>query len=320
MGSSVILPAAGQPVEGPDPQFKTGSIPSAVTFQFSAIGPPPSLYVQQDDTLQVNAVSSLATDTVTFRVRFLHVALPVPGQPDQLGAEQKPVTTPIPPYIGLYEFSVVTTTPRVAVAQQFKLGEGFVLSIDAVALNALTRGVTFARAEIFRGLATAQQFAQLFISDYVDINASTSYPGSTIHHYLEGPGQLHSLQVTNPAAGADWTLTCANKQRLRIDSFAAVFVASATVASRNIQIIVDDGANLMWADDTPTTVAAGATVNLTVTQTNIPTGVVASILHCVIPPALALASGWRLRSSTQNIQVGDQWSNIFFNVEEWLDF
>jgi hypothetical protein len=98
-----------------------------------------------------------------------------------------------------------------------------------------------------------------------------------------------------------------------------VFTASATVASRNPQVAVDDGANTIWAHDTAAAITNGQVAAIVGTGTNAPTGVVTTTQGFVLPPGLIMPSGYRVRMSTQNIQVGDQWSTINFLVEEWLD-
>lgn len=321
MGSSVILPAPGQPREGPDPGFKSGAIPTSATFKFADVAPPSALYVMPDDQLELVAMSSFVGETVIFRVRFLHVVLPIPGQPDTGTPQGLPVLSSVPPYIGIYEFQIPITAARTLTVLRPNLGEGFILSVFASSLGVFTRGQTFARAALFRGTAGgATTHNVVLVSEYVDSNYSVSGPGATIKHYLEGPGQLHSLQQANPAAGADWTLTALAHQRLRIESFSAVFTASATVANRNVELIVDDGANIYWRTSAATSITAGQVVTFNGTTTNAPAGVVTTDQSVVFPPTLALPPGHRLRVATTGIQAGDQWSAIWFGVEEWLDF
>jgi hypothetical protein len=66
-------------------------------------------------------------------------------------------------------------------------------------------------------------------------------------------------------------------------------------------------------------VTAGQVAGLNGMTTNVTPGVVTSVLPIVIPPGLFLVPGWRLRAFTNNIQAGDQWSQIWHAVEEWID-
>lgn len=320
MGSSVLLPAPGQPREGPDPNFISGAIPSAVTINFAGMDPPVGLYVQPDDTIEMAAVSNQANDAVGFRVRFLHVSLPTPGQPDASPPQEVPLKHPIAPYIGIYDFSVALPTPRTFVTIQRQLGEGFILSVFAFSSVATTRGQAFARAAVLRGIAPTTTHNLQLVSDYTDNHTAIGWPFWPQRHFLEGPGWLHSLQQANPAAGADWTLTVAAGQRLRIESFCATFTASAAAANRQVEVIIDDGANVYWRTSSAVNITAGQVVAFCGTTTNAPAGLITTDNSVVIPPTIALPSGHRIRTATTAIQAGDQWSAIWFGVEEWLDF
>lgn len=321
MGSSVILPAPGQPTRGADPTFKSGAIPTSATFSFANLVPPTALYVAPDDQLDLVGISSVANEVVGFRVRFLHVSLPVPGQPDNSPAQTIPVVASVPPYIGIYDFVVPITALRTNTFIRPNLGEGFILSIFAYSTLATTRGQTFARAAILRGAtASGTTHNVVIVSDYVSSLYSVSGPQATLHHYLEGPGFLHSLQQGNPAAGADWTLTVLAHQRLRVVSVNAVLTTAVAVANRNVQFIVDDGANVVGVFGASASIAASLTANVTGTSGSVQTAAIATDLMIPLPQPLILPPGWRVRSSTVGIQGADQWSAIWFNVEEWLDF
>lgn len=320
MGSGVILPTPGQPRTGADPTFKTASIPNAVSFAFSGIAPPQSLYVQRDDQLTVTAISSIAGEVVTFNIRFLRLEIPLGGQPDTKPAAIPSSGTPVQGTIITITQQVQLPIARLLTSVNFAVGEGFVLSVGAVAAQAATRGRTFARVSTFRGAIAAPQNTQTFMSDYVTNSFASAWPGGTLRHSTEGPGFVHSINQPNPAAGADWTFTSPSNSRARLDSFNAVFTASAAAANRQIQLAVDDGANTVWADDVAANVTASQVVNVAATQTNVPIGIVLTTLHCVFPPGLILPAGWRVRTNTAAIQAGDQWSAIWLNVEDWVDF
>jgi hypothetical protein len=198
------------------------------------------------------------------------------------------------------------------------MAEGYILSVSATSANALSRGQTIAKAFLTRGAANIQSGAFLLFSDYVAGGQQTGWPGGRQLNSIEGPGFTHSIQQGSPAAGADWNFG-ASPLRRAVKSFAATFITGAAVANRNIEIIVDDGVNVVWRTSVPVAVPASSTVTVSACQSNAPTGVVPGDLTVLIPPGLVLPPLWRLRSNTQNIQALDQWSNIWLNVEEWVD-
>ncbi len=322
MGSSVLLPPPGQPGKGPDPAFKSASTPNVVTFGFEKIGPPSPLYVQLDDQLVVTIAHSILNAQFQVSYRFLLPGGPVPGQPDQAVESN---AAGVQQFRGWIDVAVqiisAAEAPNDRVQRSFKfdLPECYLLSvsIDGASGTTILVGQAFVNAGITRRGPGLTRYAQLFAGN-VASGADLGWPGGPQRSAMEGPGWIHSLQVANPGAGADWTFTVPALARMRLDSFNAVFTAAVAVANRQVQLTVDDGSNTMWTDDLSANITAGQTINVAVTQTNVPTGVVTTTLHMVIPPGLILAPGWRLRAVTGAIQAADQWSAIWLNLEEWI--
>lgn len=320
MGSSVILPAPGQPKTGPDPSFKQGSQYKTTTFSFTDIGPPSPLYVQRDEQLFFSGFSNQVGESITVTIRMLLVPVPIGGQPDRPTAE-----SPQPLPVGSNVLQVATFTlnipaTRNGIGQAVQLTEGYLLAVTIFPTVARTRGQTFVNASLVRAGAGVNQILVVLFSDYVGFDFVEGWPNGRVIFPRESTGWVHSIQQANPAAGADFALTMATKQAVRIDSFSAILTASATVANRNVEVIVDDGANIVWRTSAAASITAGQVATLSATGTNQPTGVVTTTLTVAIPPELLLAPGWRIRTATTGIQAGDQWSAIWFNVEEWLDF
>jgi hypothetical protein len=185
--------------------------------------------------------------------------------------------------------------------------------------SSLTRGQSFARAVFIRGGATSQQQSAMLFADYVSALQPAGWPWGRTVNPIEGPGWRHSVQVANPAAGVDWSLVCGASQRLTPISFSATFAAAVAAGNRAINIIVDDGANIVWQDDLGVNVTASQTVSVNGSTAPVATGITATQLFVTIPPGTILAAPWRVRSSTGGIQAADQWSNIWFQVDDQLE-
>ncbi len=318
MGTTRLLP--GQPDPKMDPKFRSGSFPAVVTFGLKGVGPPSPLYIQRDDQLFIQAVTNSAPDTVFFNGRLLLAPAPRAGQPD----------TAAPVDLAALEAQLASInlfTEQVALSANFAettliraLAEGYLLSLSAVGLNTFSRGTTFVRALLIRGGTQERNIVLPLFSDYVSAITGVGWPGGRNLMPIEGPGFVHSRQLANPLAGVDWSFTAGTGQRLRVISLAATLTTAAAVANRNVELIVDDGVNTLWITDASASVLAGTTQQFAATGTNVPTGVVTTIAELVIPPDLILQPGWRLRTNTVNIQAADQWSNIWANVEEYIEF
>jgi hypothetical protein len=316
-----FIPAPGQPDPRIDPNFKSTSLPAITRFKWSDVDPPSPLYVLRDDLLFLEAIlgSTPSTEVVTFNYRFLRVPEVQGGQPSDLGQPASGRT--------MVDYGIIDTGQDVialAGGPLFKsttrtLGEGYLLSVSAIPANALQRGQTFVRVAIVRGGVNISNAAQILLADYITVNGGGGWPYGRVLNPVEGPGAHRSLQVANPAAGTDFIMTTpANTQRT-VTSFSAVFTAAAAVASRNINIIVDDGANIVWQDDVSAAVTATQAVTVNGAQNTATVGIVATTLFVLLPPNLKLEPGWRVRSSTAAIQGLDQWSAIWFNVEDWIE-
>lgn len=320
MGSSVILPTPGQPKEGADPTFRTAATPNIVTFAFNGVDPPSNLYVQRDDTLIISAVSSIANEVVQFAWRLLLPVAPQAGQPDAPSGASPLISGPGGNNIVMDAQDLPLTATK---TQQFKVIqgiEGYLIGMTASATLATTRGQTFARVIIRRNNQLGIAAEAALFADYVTNAFQALYPNGRFIHYTEGPGFIHSQQVANPGAGTDWILTVPANTRWQIISFDSTLTTSATVANRNVQVAIDDGANSVWAHDVAAAIPASTAATIVGTSTSAPTGVVTTIQSVTLPPNLILPAGFRIRSATQNLQATDQWSSIFFLVMEWLDF
>lgn len=319
MGSSVILPPPGQPKTGTDPSFKSAAIPNLVSFAFDRLSPPSSVYLQRDDRLHVKILNSAANQSFQLSARLLLPIGPIPGQPDAGGAVDPTKPVNMLGFILPIQQVFTPTSDRTANEFDIPLAEGYLLSVvvSPIAGPGTFRGQSFVTVGLQRGAAVGFRYMQL-ISDYAAFNLDLGWPGGPLRGATEPPGFRRTIQQANPAAGADLTFTASFNQKLTITSINAQFVTSAAVATRIVELIVDDGANVMFRIGASITQAAGLTVAYTMASLGTATATVATDAQINLPPGLQLAPGWRIRTNTAAIQAGDQWSNIILNAEEWI--
>ena len=316
------LPSPGQPGPMQPGEFTGAPTPNIVTFGLKGIAPPSPLYVQRDDLLVLAAVTSLTGEIVTFSGRFLQAPLPrggQPGTPAPDSASDQPQSTNV---IVPINFQLRPLNTRALLVQSFALGEGYLLSLVANGgVAGATRGQTYVRANLLHGtLQTSPlQVAQLLLGDYTTTTIAVGWPSGRILEPTESSGFMHTVQQANPGAATDFVFTVPTNTRMRISSMGAIFTASATIANRSVELIVDDGANIYWAHSVPTLITANQVINVVATGTSAPVGVITTIQPLVIPPGLILPAGHRIRSLTGTLSAGDQWSAIWFDVEEYLD-
>lgn len=325
MGSSSLLPPPGQPKQGPDPAFRSAALPNIVTFGLEGIAPPSPLYIQRDDQLVIAAVTNIAGgETVTINGRVLLAPFPRGGQPDNPTAgdpTQQPQSSNI---IEPMSNAFALTTPYQSFIKVIPLTEGYLLGLTCVTQNAQTRGQTFVRGYINRGITglAATGASQVLFSDYVTTAHPTGWPNGRTVHGTEGPGNIRVIVVGNPAAGADWSQIVTLGARWRISSVNALLTTSAAVANRLPQIRLRHLSNTIWLGPPSQLVPASTAANVSSGPNSVSSATVPTLVNCALPDFPILAGSGAttdISSVTVNIQAADQWSNIALEIEEWLD-
>ncbi len=314
-----FLPPPGQPDPKMDPKFRSGSQPALVSFAFDKIGPPSTLYIQRDDVLSIRAVSSLVGESVSISVRLLLPVAQKTGQPDTPPQPESEARAKAGNFIQTNLEKISLPVARVQGFLIKQLAEGYLLSVVAGPGLATFRGQTYVSALLSRDKAGGIPLVQGLFGDYVAGNQVALYPGGRTLHLTEGPGWKHSIQQANPAAGADWTFTVAAGQRLRLESLSAQLVAANAGVARAVELIVDDGVNVLLRVAANATQPINTTARYSIGALSTPSTIIATDLIINIPTPLILEPGWRVRTNTVNINPADQWSAIWLNVEEWLD-
>lgn len=326
MGSSVILPAPGQPVTGPDPNFKQGAIPNLVQFKFQHVDPPSLQYIQRDDVLVLQAMSVIANETVYVFIRMLLPYASIPGQPD--GGSTSAVTIESLTGPGYVQVIAEQLNLGAAFAVQrltIPLTEGYLLSVAVGTANSGRRGQTFARVWLNRGpiVAPVQNAGAVLFADYVTTSTPSGWPYGRIISPVEDPGNIVDTSTANPAAGADLISVHAITGRARLAAFKATFTASATVANRfpSFQVAEAGGGNVRWQvqDTVAVTASQVITYSLAPGGTNVRGGGSPIFATMPVPSPEFDYAGVQVNSVTQGIQAGDQWSAILMVTEEWLE-
>lgn len=133
---------------------------------------------------------------------------------------------------------------------------------------------------------------------------------------------LQSIAGANPAAGAEFSVTVPAGAFWVFHALRVNFVADANPATRQVRIIFDDGTNEVLTIAQSSAITAGVTGWISAGAfadrgAQVLTGSGATLYHIPVPPALPLGPGYRIRSSTDAIQVGDDFGAPRLLVEQW---
>jgi len=146
--------------------------------------------------------------------------------------------------------------------------------------------------------------------------------------FIPGSGTRRRIAVTDPAAGAEWTYTVDTGLMQYLAAVQFTFTASVAAATRHPRVSVDDGSVSSFAQSkyvigTQTYVASDSfnhQLSKNMEQRSTATG---AIRHDPWPEGVVLAgstrqSATRIRSVTSNLQGGDDYTQIYLDVEEWV--
>jgi hypothetical protein len=274
---------------------------SRVSFLFQDVPPPSILYVDVDDRLVLQAATSTNNEVVTVNVRLL---LP-DGRLEDMQFQVRPLNT------------------RAVLAQNFSLAQGYILSVSAVAAQAITRGQTFLRISTQRGASGPGNPAQMLFADYVTTQATSAYPNGRVLSPVEGPGFVYFFAESNPAAGADWGVVLPANTRWRVRGMTGVLTTSAAVANRQPSIAVLGSTGQGFQGFPTVNAVASGTYHITAGGIAPYTAINPLDIPLPLPPDLVLAStsgvASAIQGSTVGLQAGDQWSAVALLIEEWLD-
>jgi hypothetical protein len=283
----------------PDPRnAPIASGKRAVSIAASQVQPPSPLYIQPEDSFALYVTYPLIPSpyTINLLLRWL--------RPDG-----EIVTIRRQFVLGA---SIGTFT--------FTLGEGWLLSATAVSvLNGVAEpGGIFVTFYVQRDTADASMVMWQLFSDYVSSGHFPSWPYGTNRFSQEGPGRIRSITGTTPGLGAEISETVPNNIRWLLLTFRASLTTSAVVATRKPAFIIDDGVNVLFQSDGSQSAVASNGVTNTLCNTgylNVGISSASGVAPC---PYILLGPGFRIRTSTLSIDVGDQYASPKYLVQEWV--
>lgn len=292
--------ASGGTYIPPEDTFEVKTAAPAVRFLTQAVQPPSNVYVEADDILQCNCASSQTGETVTVSYRLLKASGDlVNGQ-----------------------FSVSPPNTRAVSQHSEQLAEGFLLSMSCRAAVATTRGQTFVRLFLTGPELGQSQPSYMLMADYVTTAMAPGHPNGRVLAPSEGPGWIHIVTVSPPAAGLDWLQFLPTNAIWRIETASGNFATSAIVATRFLRLDVKNPALTIVSSLDPSGIGANDNTRMTWAP-GVPSvsGLTfkARLAPLPMPTLLSANDSQRLVSNTLNIDAADQWAVIGLTVEEWLD-
>jgi hypothetical protein len=196
-------------------------------------------------------------------------------------------TRPVP-----FKQTLTPATDRTASSVVVGIGDGWLLNAQAiVSTGSPLTGQCFARLSVVHGLTSVAEELFSLGADYVTSKQPMSYPGSGVLDSTDGAGAIRSITGTNPAAGAEISETVPAGARWEFLAMFFVLVTSATVASRLLTALFDDGANTLIQAEADSSQAASGTVSYTASSFGTSQDIISNVTHVQVPMKIILPAG-----------------------------
>lgn len=144
---------------------------------------------------------------------------------------------------------------------------------------------------------------------YIAGNAALNYPLSEPKAVNDGNPSYLTRNIGDPAAGAEIDYQASQTGYTKITGGSFLLICDANVAARLVNVTLTANGAPIWSVDAAATVAANSSTRFIICDTPPPTVVPANFKYIQLPRIQPIFN-LRLRTTTANIQVGDQYSEI----------
>lgn len=134
---------------------------------------------------------------------------------------------------GVFTFTTTTQNNVLPISEDFRITD------IPVFVSVLGTGTEFVQGQVFVSLSliiNGDRILEL-CSGLVTVVSGISYPAQATSDQIPGRGNFRVVEGSDPAAGAECTITCPTGVLWHVKSFMVIFTTSATVASRRPHLV-----------------------------------------------------------------------------------
>jgi len=258
----------------------------------------PALYVTGEDRIRIRSFCGLAGVTLTLEARVLRLD-------GSISPQQEPH---------------ITNALRTEVTSTHAIGEGWLQHLNVRAtVGTPRRGQCFVIVDLVRGQTGGVTPLGVLLQGYAKDTTGLAWPGMLHSDSADGPGCIRSITGTDPAAGVEVSETVPANARWRLLGVDVALVTDATVANREVVLVLDDGVLPLAEIASGTAQAASLTRRYSfAVGVQRGAGAVSTIINAPIPDGF-LMGGHRIRTQTTGIVAGDNFGAPQLWVEEWIE-
>jgi len=212
-------------------------------------------------------------------------------------------------------------TNRSAQSTDITLSGTTILNLTVYAsVGAPAIGQTFVKVELIRGTGIAAIVLGTILQGYITSAQALGWPGSPLQTSVDSGGYYRTINGTTPSAGAEVSEVVPTGARWHLLSFAATLQASGVAGTRQPALVLaPTGLAIIVAPQVnKATAGQQGTFNW---APGLPFESQLSLGLNVggLPLDVALLAGGSCGTSTSGLQVGDQWTQVFYLIREYLE-
>jgi hypothetical protein len=269
-----------------------------ISHLIPGVPPPAGLYISPNEQLVVDSWAYMGQQPLWIKLRVLR-----PGG-----------------YVDTSYYQHQPNADRSRATTYHDLAEGHLLTAMVLATGLLyKRGQCFVNVGLQRGEGAVGIYHHQLIAGYVTSCSALVWPWAQIQSSVEGPGLIRRDAWTDPAAGAEISVTVPAGARWRLHSIRFVFVTDATALNREVDLVIDDGATTLLIIEPPALQGAGGTRGYNYGADFPSLNALTQEFLIPLPVGLILIAGYRLRTVTVNLQAGDNYGAPQVMFEEWIE-
>jgi len=188
-----------------------------------------------------------------------------------------------------------------------------------ITLRTLETGVKRGECYVKVSLRAEGVIVALLGSGYVTDTSTVVWPGGLNESSIEGHGLIRSITGTNPPAGVEISETVPTGVRWRLIAIFHTLVTNATAATRQSVWEITNGTNTQLRVNAGQNITANDIISFTVGDFGVKDTSASNANQGMIGGGLYLNAGFIIKTISQSLQAGDNYSAPQMLVEEWIE-